>query len=268
MGSRFLIALAILMASAACAPSEGAIQTSIALTQAALPTDTPAPPTATSTLTAAPSPTFTLAPTATIVPSPTPSRFFTEEFDQPLNEFWTFILFGPNKDEVSRVETEVSDSRLRVNITREDIYAYYFFEQFSYSDVRLDMRAENRGRRTNNVSLICRESEEGWYEFSVGSDAAWYLFYAHIPKGETDARYRRVANGATLALKQGNAVNQYTMICDGETITLMVNDTELKGSPISETIYKLKEGSVGMNVSSLYVTPVIVDFDWLKISAP
>jgi len=262
------ITLLILLTCFGCTPSEASIQTAIALTQAKLPTDTSVPLIATPTLTQLPSPTFTLTPTQTITPSPTASMFFTEEFNQPLNEFWTLHIYGPNKDLISKVKTQVNEGNLEVEITREDIYAYYFFNQFSYTDVRLDMRAENRGRRTNNISLICRKSDDGWYEFSVGSDAAWYLFYANVSKNKSNALYKLVANGAALALKQGNDTNEYTMICEGESITLMVNGTELKGSPIRETIYKLKKGSVGMNVSSLNVVPVIVDFDWLKISLP
>jgi hypothetical protein len=130
------------------------------------------------------------------------------------------------------------------------------------------MRAENSGRRSNNISLICRKSDDGWYEFSVGSDAVWYLFYAYISKNTSNAIYTLIANGATLALKQGNDTNEFTMICDGEKIAMMVNGMELIGSPARELVYKLKEGSVGMNVSSLNVIPVIVDVDWLKISQP
>jgi len=233
-----------------------------------MPTDTAVPLTATLTFTPQPSLTFTSSPTLIFTPSLTPSKFFTEEFDQPLNEYWTLQIYGPNKDQFSKVKTSVKEGNLEFKISHEDIYAYYFYDQFSYTDVRLEMRAENSGRRTNNISLICRKSDKAWYEFSVGSDAAWYLYYATVSKNTADAYYSLIANGAALALHQGNDTNEYAMICKGHTITLMVNGTELKGSPVNEIVYKLDNGSVGMNVSSLNVIPVIVNIDWLKISPP
>ena len=263
-----LILSIILLACVGCTSSEASVQTAIALTRAEMPTDTSIPHTATPTITLPPSPTFTLTATQTLTPSPTPSKFFTEEFDQPLNEHWAMQIYGPNKKQISKVKSQVKDGDLEVKITGENIYVYYFYDQFSYTNVRLDMRAENSGRRSNNISLICRKSDEGWYEFSVGSDAVWYLFYAYISKNTSNTMYTLIASGATLALKQGSDTNEFTMICDGEKITMMVNGMELIGSPVRETIYKLKGGSVGMNVSSLSVTPVIVDVEWLKISQP
>lgn len=90
-------------------PSEGAIQTAIAETNAVLATSTPLPPTATPTLTLTPTPTITQTPTQT--PSPTPDiriidrdpiEFQLAKGDLPLegkyfipNGYWA----GPNTNE-------------------------------------------------------------------------------------------------------------------------------------------------------------------------
>jgi hypothetical protein len=71
--------LALVLLLAACAPSQGAVQTAIAQTQAAMPSATPSPsatssPTATFTATITLTPTITSSPTMTFTPtnSPTP----------------------------------------------------------------------------------------------------------------------------------------------------------------------------------------------------
>ncbi len=266
MKFQILLLSSIILSCVGCVSSEASIQTAISLTQAKLPTNTFPPITISVSNTSLPSPILTLTPTQTI--ATTPSMYFTEDFNQPLNEYWLMQIYGPNKKQISKVKSKVKDGDLEVNIADENIYVYYFNDQFSYTNVRLDMRAENSGRRTNNISLICRKSDEGWYEFSVGSDAVWYLYYAYVSKNTSNAVYSLIANGASLAMKQGNDTNELTMICDDEKITLMVNGVELIGSPVREIVYKLKEGSVGLNVSSLSVTPVIVDIEWFKISKP
>jgi len=171
-------------------------------------------------------------------------------------------ILGPGADRFKdTVKTEFNNSRMRIELPNKDLYFYYTFTGFSYDNVRLDLRADNRGVNTNNVSLVCRASRDGWYEWSVGSGGDWYLYA--VTNG-----YNLIANGGTTFLKQGKEVNEYTMICKDKTISMFVNGQEIKQSPITETRYALREGSVGFNISSLNIIPVIVEVDWFKISEP
>jgi hypothetical protein len=81
-------------------------------------------------------------------------------------------------------------------------------------------------------------------------------------------KYNLISNGGTTSLKQGKEVNEYTMICEGKTISMFVNSQELKLSPVTDNNYGLRDGTVGFNISSLNVTPVIVEVEWFKISEP
>jgi hypothetical protein len=49
---------------------------------------------------------------------------------------------------------------------------------------------------------------------------------------------------------------------------MFVNGKEIKQSPFTDNRYGLRDGSVGFNISSLNITPVIVEVDWFKISEP
>lgn len=259
----FFFTAFILLVGMACAAVTGGDNTPP--TQAQPPTQEPVQllPTATEP---APEPT---EPPATEAPPPTEeapvaSEFFTEEFDQDPGSNWSMDIIGPGaEDHADEVKTEFSNSGLRVELPEDNLYFYYTYLGYTYEDVRIDLRAENRGVNFNNVSLFCRASDEGWYEWSVRSDGLWDLWAV------TD-KYNHIFNGGTNALKQGKEVNEYAMVCKGDKISLFVNGQEIKGSPFTESRYGLRDGTVGFNISSLNrkIKPVIVEVDWFKVSEP
>lgn len=219
------------------------------------PTDVP-PPTESQ-------PTEEVSPTeAPTEEQPVQMDFFTEEFDVDPGNNWVIDIIGPgaeaNKDSV---KTDFTNSRMRVELPEDDLYFYYTYVGQSYDNVRLDLRADNRGVNTNNVSLTCRGSADGWYEWSVGSGGDWYLYAV------TD-KFNLMASGGTTFLKQGKEVNEYTMVCQDKKIEMYINGQEIKQSPVTDNQYGLRDGTVGFNISSINVTPVIVEVDWFKISEP
>ena len=222
--------------------SEATTAPAVAPTDAPPPTDTPVP-------------TSTPEPTATAI-----LKFFTEEFDS--DPQWNYFLtYG----DANKATVEFSNSRMIFTLDDLNIYAYYIFEDFEYDDVRIDIRAENRGRNNNNVSLVCRLSDEGWYEFSTEGGGVWYL-YAATPGSDGSIKYTVIANGGAKSLKQGKETNEYTMICQGDEIRLLINDVEIKA--VRETTFAFRAGYVGFNISSLNVVPIIVEVDWFKIGEP
>lgn len=267
MKSNLIVLFTIMVFLFGCTPSNQAIQTAIGLTQAAFPTKTPMPPSATSTFTPSPSPIVTLT---SLVPTPTPNRYFVEEFDQELGDAWSFEAFGPIGYDHTKVESKIEDSHLKIAINGNYFFAYEFFNVHTYQDVKIDLRAENRGVNNNSVTLICRKNEYGWFEFNVTSGGAWDL-EAYIST-EQDKGYHQLTSGGTLELKQGKEINEYTMICKDESVAMMINNIELKGSPYNLAANSaglpLAEGQVGFSISSFNVTPVIVNIDWFKVSEP
>ena len=202
----------------------------------------------------------TEVPPPTPTEEPAPSKYFTEEFDQ--DPGWRYFLtYG---DE-GKITYKFENSLMIFDLEDLSIYAYYLYEGNEYDDVRIDTRAENRGKNNNNVSLVCRASDEGWYEFSTEGGGLWYL-YGVTFNDKKEAIYSIIDNGGALALKQGKEVNDYAMICKGNEITLIVNNTELK--KVTDNKYNFRGGQVGFNISSLNVTPIIVEVDWFKISEP
>jgi hypothetical protein len=258
----FLISVFVLVVGLACA----------ALTGGGTPPTQPPPPTQepvqvlpTATQPEPTEPPATEAP-ATEVPTEEPateaptSEFFTEEFssEQAL-ENWDSFSLGSGEDDDLVIEQQ--DDHLLFDLGDEDLYVYYMYTPNEYEDVSIKLNAENRGRNNNNISLVCRMNSEGtqWYEFSVESGGLWYLY-------AVEDKYNVIANGGTNALKQGREINEYAMTCQGDEITLSINDEEVRS--VRDNTYGFNSGLVGFNISSLNVLPITVAVNWFEISQP
>lgn len=224
----------------------------------------PLPTTAAEVPTTVPVPTKapTEAPQPTAVPTIAVKEFFTEEFETELFfDQWYYFITGPGSDNEDELKMEQEGDGLTVDLGELDMYFYYIYDLQEYEDVRITMVAENLGRNNNNVSLVCRLDfdNDQWYEFSVESGGVWYLY-------AFDDGYNFLDSGGTTALKQGQAINEYGLECNGETITMYINGDKLKSYP--ERVYNFREGQVGFNISSLNVLPITVSVKSFDIARP
>jgi hypothetical protein len=191
---------------------------------------------------------------------PSSGPFFTEEFDSDPNWYFEVIQDSQDSDPDS-VEISFDDSLMIFKIPESFLYAYYIYEGYSYDNVRVDIKVENRGVNSQQVSLVCRVSEDGWYEFAVQSDGLWYLY-------AVSGGYDRLTNGGSNDINQGKAVNEYSLVCNDDEISFFINGEEPKGSPYRESEYSLREGGVGFSISALRAVPVQIEVDYVKISEP
>jgi S1-C subfamily serine protease len=190
--------------------------------------------------------------------------FFTENFDGDITNYsyfeWHEKYASASKDDTLVPTTK--DGFMVFDIRHPQKYVYVNYDPYTYSDVRLDLKAQNRGKNSNSVSLICRYSDEGWYEVNVQNDGL-YSILAYVT---SDNRYYNIFNGGSQLIKQGKDTNVYTFICSGNSLTLGVNSTEVK--TVTEKNYNLPEGKAGFGVSSFDSLPVLVEVDIFQISQP
>lgn len=220
------------------------------------PVDTPViQPTSTS------APTPTVEPTTTLVPL---QGFYTEEFDNlPVN--WSdFMTYG----DLRMVRGVVVTGKLSLSIRPlEDKLGWYYLinNNFSYTNVSLEAEVTNQGNNANGVSLICRYSDAGWYEFVLSNDGT-YTIYAVDQQGLVNQGYNNIANGGSSRIRTGRQTNTYTASCNGNALTLMINGTEVR--TITDDRFRFVEGRIGLGVSAMQKLPVSVEFESLKISEP
>jgi outer membrane murein-binding lipoprotein Lpp len=236
---------------------------SLAATQAALATEQAAPTDAPATVevVATDEPTAEPAPTEepTVAPptsEPEAPAFYTEQFSiAPDN--WTFNLIrGDAADFALYADNDV----LVFDIQGENVWPYLTYDPYIYTDVRVDARAENLGNNNNAITLICRSNDRGWYEFNVQNSGLYQIY-----------RYDRSANdfillynGGVQNLRVGKDTNDYTIICEGDRLTLGVNGKEVR--TVEDSF--LDEGQVGISVQSFGSWPVLVEVDYITIGLP
>lgn len=194
-------------------------------------------------------------------------QFFTEEFDSPLSNDWAILtVTGSDKANADKVTVEANNGKLVWDFESEYVYYYLFYDAHNYEDVRVDVRADNRGKNNNSISLICRyDPKVGWYEFNIANNGLYNIIYAEVTKDGT-IDYQTITDGGSNNIKQGKDVNEYGISCKGEELALYINGKEVK--TLSERKYSLRSGQVGMSVSSFNVLPILIEMDWFKISEP
>jgi S1-C subfamily serine protease len=180
--------------------------------------------------------------------------FYVEEFDSDVISNWSW--FTTSGDE-NKFDLYTDNGRLVFDINGTDLYTYFVYDPWFYTNVRVDAKAENRGKNTNNVSLLCRATDEGWYEFSIANDGLWWIW-------AYDGKYTSLANGGSTALNMGKGVNEFTITCYDNSLSLYINGVLAK--TIVDNRFVFREGQIGIGVSSFDVLPILVEFDWVAIS--
>jgi len=193
--------------------------------------------------------------------------FFTEEFDTSLSSIWSpFLVYDETESDPEKVTVAAEDGNLVWDFDSKYVYYYLFYDAFTYEDVKVETRADNRGKNNNSVSLICRyDPEVGWYEFNIANNGLYNILYAEILKSGK-IQYNRVANGGSNAIKIGKEVNEYSITCEGDELTLNINGDEVIS--IKEKKYALRSGQIGVSVSSENVLPILIEMNWIKVSEP
>jgi len=202
----------------------------------------------------------------TVPPPPQSSKFFKEEFNSDVLGNWTnFVTLGDPKSSKSKAKVTVEDGNLVFRMEDTDLYSYLIYDKQTYEDVRVEVSAFNRGKNNNNVSLICRYSADGWYEFNIASNGLFNIL-AYDATGVVHKGYNALVTDGSNAIKMGNETNVYVAVCSGRNLQLYINGED--SASFTDNKYGLRDGKVGVSVSSFNVYPIIVEIDYFDIQAP
>jgi hypothetical protein len=243
-------------------PTQTAPPPAASPTRTAPPTATERPPTETPTA-VPPSPTATFTPvppTATFTPSPTPTPgpgdvVYRAEQTGDWDD-WDDFFFGSE-----RFVVEAEDAFLTFDIDGADTYVYSVFApDWDYADVQVDaVVATLAGPNRNNLSVVCRYSDLGWYEFNILSGGLWTIY-----KWTEAAEYTELASGGSTAIKMNQAENHLTAVCAGSTLTFYINDVKVGAA----TDRELTAGSFGVSASTFDIGGLRVRFTDVVVRLP
>ena len=182
--------------------------------------------------------------------------YYESDFDAPLSD-WVYFL---NNGQESGFSADIINSTLHMDISDPNTWVYFYLDSLDVANVRVDTRFENLGRNNNNVSLICRYSDAGWYEFNVANNGEYTIFRYDAPENN----YTALFSGGSTAIKTGKDTNEITAICNGDQLTLGINGQEVR--TIRDK--NMKSGKVGFSLSSFDVTSIIGEFDYFVAAVP
>jgi hypothetical protein len=151
------------------------------------------------------------------------------------------------------------------DVSSKYLYTYVLYDPYNYKDVAVEARVENRGTNNNNISLICRYSDEGWYEFNI-ANSGLYNIYAATYNASGDVVYNFLADGGSNKIRSGKEINEYKIICRERKLSMYINGFETRS--LEDNKYVLRDGQVGISASSFDDLPVKVEVDWITISEP
>jgi len=184
--------------------------------------------------------------------------YYKTEFDA-VDDWSSLIASGKEENFTS----EPDNGKFRVDILKGSTVVYFINDQFSYENVQLNTSVENLGQNTNFVGLVCRYSDDGWYEVNI-LNTGEYVFFNY-----DGSKLNTMYTGGSTLIKMGKEINEYTFICKDDQLTLGINGTEEKSIPMNTGGYRsLREGQVGITVSSGTVFPLSVEFDWFTAAVP
>lgn len=187
--------------------------------------------------------------------------YFVEEFDGDLNNF-TYDVINAGNGSSDNATINAEDGALKFVNNDEQLYTYVYYEPYTYSDVRIDIEAENLATSNNSITLFCRyDPDLGWYEYNIDNDGEWTLYYYDEVVAK---KYVQLYDGGSTAIKMGRDTNTYTMVCQGQKISLYINGVFTHTFEHKD----LKEGQIGFGVSSYDDYPVKVNVNWLEVSEP
>lgn len=216
-------------------------------------TQTPIP--ATVTPSTVPSPTVTVTP-------PPPERYFTEEFDIAPAHWSTLYASGDS----SRVNLLNDNGILTFEIYGQNTWLYVVYGAFEYEAVHIETHVESRGSLVNTTGLVCHyDEQDGWYEFNISNDGTYNVLYGQW-LAEGIASYAPILNDVSNQIASGNSINEIGLDCYENILQLYVNSKIIRKLDVAHI--GLTGGKIGLALGSFEEAPVILAFDWVKVSEP
>ncbi len=225
----------------------------------------------------------TVPPPANVPPTAVPptaaagQQFFTEGFDSDTG-LWShftvdasarltsYALGSIVQGNSGNMTSKVEDGHMAFDIQGQQLWAYAVYDGAEYTDVKMEVVADNRGTNDNNVSLICRYNQgKGWYEFNIANSGLYNIYYARVTP-DNKVSYGLIADGGSNKINQGKQTNIYGITCKGRSLALSINGFETRR--VNDNQYVVDKGKVGISVSSFMSLPVTVLFDSVALTQP
>jgi hypothetical protein len=199
--------------------------------------------------------------------------YFRDEFDSDTG-LWQYITITGNTQEQCVGPSLIDGTVEWACPPGEETQMRIYTNNYDYEDVVVQAEIENFGSNKNGISLLCRVSDLGWYEFRVSSGGEYSVYrFDWALKNAGQNPYVYITNGATALLHTGANTNTFAMDCSGGDFGFYVNsslvDVNIPNARKTE-FQTYSSGGVGFGMMIYGDTPSTVDiaFNWFETLAP
>lgn len=188
-----------------------------------------------------------------------PPRLFTEEFDGLLPHWVVAQVDNGLPAEGPRLEA----GWLVFDLPAPNQWVYAIYGGQEYSNVFLEARVEAR-RGAGAAGLICRYSEMGgWYEFNVYADQTYVLLFGQwLTQGI--AHYTPLYRSKSEKIRSD--ANELGLACEKDVLTPWINGVQMRRW--QEQRFGLSGGRIGLSGASFEEAPLLIAYDWVRVSEP
>jgi hypothetical protein len=228
-------------------------------------------------------PTEILEPTEAVepteVPQPTEAPVTSENLDGGL--YYEDFNVNPSSwgqwneaGDPSKNFTTVTDGQLQFNLPSPTTYSYAVYNDYVYTDVFVTAQVETKNSGRNGGAVICRYSDDGWYEMRIvtsGLNSGSYEVYRYdksLDMAGKNPYVRLIRDERYMSplIKNGNKTNIIGLSCVGPRIDLFINGQFVQ-LPFDQVIIDetYSEGNVGVGAMSYGDGMVNMLFDYVEV---
>jgi hypothetical protein len=193
-------------------------------------------------------------------------------FSTPTQSSPSSILFSDDFSTTDKKWDQVTNSnattdyynnayRITVNDTNSDAWANPGDE--SFTDIQIEVDAtKNGGPDDNDIGIICRYTDAAQFYYGIISSDGYYGIMKMTDTGGTP-----IGNDSMLEsdkILQGDATNHIRFDCNGSTLTLYVNGTQID----QQTDTDLTTGNVGLIAGTFDTAGTDILFDNFVVNKP
>lgn len=198
------------------------------------------------------------------------SIFYRDELEDDLTKDWGLrVISGLEKQLI----WSQLGSKLRIQtLPTNDLNAIFFNKKNDYEDIVVQAEVENFGPLDNAFSLICRATEDGWYEFRISSSGYYELLrYDQYKKDEGKNAYTNLLekrlNSALII--GGLDKNVFALSCVGSTISAFVNGEQpyFQKRPLAIEDDTYSKGTIGFGILG-FGKGLDTTYNWVEAVKP
>lgn len=196
---------------------------------------------------------------------------FHDEMDQDISSDWGLKVVSGLKEQLA-LSQESSHARIELSSNPNDATFIFLNKDKNYQDVVVQAEMEYLESSDTFVGVICRASEDGWYEFRINNQGYYQVLkYDQYLKDQGKNAYEDLVREQlrSPAIKTGKETNVLSLSCVGNQLQVFVNGQQIFKDSVPLVIEDddFTEGTIGFGLAA-YGSSTDISINWVETLKP